>query len=97
MASLYDAIEVTVTSNLPVKYNSFLLRFGIGHLHIADQQPVNWSTLFVQVYLHLQRRAGVNVQFTINDTATLTYTNLEHGNWRVFRQRSGYFQVPVRQ
>lgn len=85
------------TSALPVKYDGFLLRFGVGHLHIADQQPVNWSALFVQVYFHLQRCAGIDVQFSIDDTATLTYTNLEHWNWCVFRQRSSYLQIPVRE
>lgn len=82
--------------NLPVEYDGLFLRFGVRHLHVANQQPVNRGTVFVQIYFHLQRSAGVNVEFAVYDTAALAYTHLEHGNRSVFRQRSSYLQVPAR-
>lgn len=83
--------------DLPVEYDGFLLRFGVCHLHVAYQQPINRGAIFVQVYFHLQRRAGVDVEFTVNDTTALAHAHLEHGNWRVFRQRSSDLQVPIMQ
>jgi len=92
-----DIYIYNVYDILPVEYDGFLLRFGVRHLHVAHQQPIDRGTVFVQVYFHLQRRAWVDVEFAVNDTATLSHAHLKHGNRRVFRQRSSDLQVPVMQ
>ena len=68
-----------IFSCLPVDEDGLPLVPGIRHLHPSHHQAVHVGTDAVQVDLHVERSAGLHVEFVIHQSSVLSDSDIE--NW----------------
>ena len=69
---------LNIASYLPVDEDGLSLVASISHLHPSHHQAVHVGTDAVQVDLHVERSAGLHVEFVINQSPVLSDPDIEN-------------------
>ena len=74
------SVRLNIASYLPVDEDGLPLVASVSHLHPSHHQAVHVGTDAVQVDLHVERSAGLHIEFVINQSAVLSDSNIENRN-----------------
>ena len=78
---------------LPVDEDGLPLVASISHLHPSHHQAVHVGTDAVQVDLHVERGAGLHIEFVINQSSVLSDSNIENRDGSLARHLASDLQV----